>query len=100
MKIEITKNVTVKETVEIELPYYYEYDVGGDDYSCVIFGKIEENRKTTIAVKSSFGSRAYDLEIEDYSLKSITDQFDERHKSTEGEFLDAKAEMLAAIQKI
>lgn len=39
MEIEVTSQKTVKETINVEFPYYYEHDLSNDYSSSVIYGK-------------------------------------------------------------
>lgn len=39
------------EEVEVELPRYYVYNVGGDSFDCVIYGRITEDKHVTVAIR-------------------------------------------------
>jgi hypothetical protein len=100
MKIEMNKTVTVKEAVDIDLPYYYDYDVG-DEGNYHVYGKIEENRMISITVTTYHGKRGFDIEISERHVSSCAEflEFLTLDKvSSEAFFLAAKRDMLAAIQ--
>lgn len=99
MKVEITKRVETKEEIEIDLPYYYSYDCGGDDYNCDVFGKVEDGKCTSIRINFSYrdGREAFEIEFEKMPLSSMNSQLDPKNKSTEADFLEAKAKMLSAL---
>jgi len=93
MKVEITKNVTVVETIEVELPYYFKYDVGEYGRS-TIYGKIDENKETTIQESEQDNERKYEIEVETFSsLKNSGSGcwFKPEYKSTKTDFYEAKS---------
>jgi hypothetical protein len=100
MKIEITKNIVQKETIEIELPYYYKHDLEFDDQDSVIYGKIEDNRTTSIHIKYDYidNSNIYELEIKESKAQSHSSYMTNKYKSSESEYLDAKSKLLAAVK--
>ncbi len=98
MKLEITRKVEHKETVEIDLPYYFKHDLMLDDEDVVIYGKVEEKQCTTIKV--SYGSRRneFELNIENWPASAYGGYMTDEYKSTEAEYLAAKAKLLAAAE--
>lgn len=100
MKLEITRNIEHKETIEIEFPYYYKHDLMLDDADSVIYGKIEEKRQTTIHVGYDYRSkeRSFELEMQDIPAAVLSCYMTDKHKSSEYEYLDAKAKLLAAAE--
>lgn len=91
MKIEITKSVRVKEEIDIEFPYYY-------SYGSMLYGKIDGGRDVTISISHDDGTTRYELEVEAFQPSRVNSQVDPKNKSTEAEYLEAKAKMLAALQ--
>jgi len=99
MKLEIPRKIEQKETIEIEFPYYYKNDLLLDDVDSVIYGKIEEKRHTTIQVRNNYqGGRSFELEVEARGAASVACYMTDEYKSDEGEYLAAKAKLLAAAQ--
>jgi len=99
MQVEISKKVDVKETIDIELPYYYKHDLMLDCCSSVIYGKIGESLCTSIQISSTNEKDEYELDTEVSSLKEHSCYFEDKYKSSEAEYLAAKSKMLAAVQK-
>jgi len=102
MKLEITKYVQTKEVIEIEFPYYFQHDLMLDEDNCIIYGKIEESKCTKITIHDRFRdySHEYTLEIEEVNAARFASYMVEKHKSCEREFIEARDEMLAAIQSV
>lgn len=100
MKLEITRKAECKETVEIELPYYYKHDLMLDEADVVIYGKVEEKRCTTIKVSYGYSSRSteFELSIEDRQAAAYGCYMADEYKSSEAEYLAAKAKLLAAAE--
>lgn len=100
MQVEMIKKVESKETVEIEVPYYYLHDVGDTgDYH--VYGKIEDRRLITITVQGYPERVGFDLEIDARHISTCGEFMSSPYwKSTEAEFLKAKADMLAALQSV
>ena len=89
MKIEITKQINVKEVVEIDFPYYYKHDLTDYDYesTSVIYGKITERGEVTIHEKiRSKNNVIYEIEKDNRS----DCYFKEKYKSTEEEYNKAR----------
>lgn len=103
MKLEVTKRITRTETVNVELPYYYEHDLLLDWADSVIYGKIEEKRTTRIQITRHYqgGTREFELEIDPRPASEFSKYLtDDDYESTEAAYLAAKAEMLAALEKV
>jgi hypothetical protein len=100
MKLEVMRDVKQKETIEIEFPYYYKHDLMMDDSDSVIYGKVEERRQTTIHLSYDYRSkeRSFELEINDIHAAALACYMTDEHKSSEAEYLAAKAKMLAAAE--
>lgn len=100
MKLEITRKIEQKETIEIDLPYYYKHDLMLDEADVVIYGKVEEARCTTIRIGHSYrsDSNEFELSVEDRPASAYGCYMTDEFKSSEDEYLGAKAELLAAAQ--
>lgn len=97
MKIEITKQVSVIETIEIELPYYYKYNLGSDYGTVVSYGKIEEKRCTSIEEIQCNNEEKYEIEKEEYeSIKNsgFACYFEQKYTSTKEEYEAVKQRCL------
>ena len=80
------------ETIEVEFPHYYRYDIS-EDYHCMVVGKIEENLNTSIQESFSEDSKEYLIRKEEYSSimsSGLSSCFEDRHKSTQQEFEEMK----------
>jgi len=89
MKVEITKQIEVKEIIEIDFPYYYKHDLTDYEYenTCVIYGKITESEEVTIHEKiRSKNNVIYEIEKDSRS----DSYFAEKYKSTEEEYNKAR----------
>lgn len=100
MKIEVIKTIKVKEEIYIEFPHYYHYNVGGDDYSSDVYGKLEKDRYTKITVGHSFrhGTDTVEIEAGESNLHRLDSEVEAENKSSEAEFLAAKAKALKMLQ--
>lgn len=100
MKLEITRKIEQKETVEIDLPYYYIHDLMLDEADVIIYGKVEEKRCTSIIIGHSYGSHnnEFELSIEDRPASAYGSYMTDEYKSSEAEYLAAKAKLLAAAE--
>lgn len=100
MQIEITKQVPVQETIEIDFPYYYKHDLYPEDSESCIYGKITENKLIAIHIRSSW---KYDPELEisielsNTHASQHTCYLKPKYKSTEEEYLSAKTRLLNFI---
>lgn len=92
MKVEIIEYKKVTRTIDIEFPYYYEYDLYSDYGDSVIYGKIiSKDREITIhETEDKYGKRKYEIE-EDSMPNSY---FTEEHKSSKAAFENAKRRAL------
>jgi len=100
MKLEITRKVEQKEMIEIEFPYYYKHDLMLDDADSVIYGKVEDRRQTRIQIGYDYRSkeRSFQLEINDIPAAALACYMTDEHKSSEAEYLAAKAKLRAAAE--
>lgn len=100
MKLEITRKVEHKETVEIDLPYYFKHDLMLDEADVVIYGKVEEKRCTSIKISHGYGSHSneFELSIEDRPASAYGCYMTDEYKSTETEYLAAREKLLAAAE--
>jgi hypothetical protein len=57
MKIEITKQIKVKETIDIEFPYYFKIDLLLEHSDSIIYRKIDDNKCVSITVNQDFDGR-------------------------------------------
>ena len=94
MKINIIKKVEVSETIDIDFPYYYEHDL--DD--AVIYGKIEENKNSSIML--NFDKSRFEIGIDHEPAKRVSCYFAKKYKGTEKDFLMAKQELLSKIETL
>jgi hypothetical protein len=99
MKIDIIKTSTTKETIEVELPYYYEADFGGDDYDSLRYGKIEADRTTDITLRRSYGthSHAAEVQVTHYPAQHMAEWFASDKRSTEEAFEAARRKAIAML---
>lgn len=98
MKMEITRRVVQKETVDIDLPYYYKHDLELDEADIVIYGKVEEKRCTKITITSNRDGDQFELEFEQYPASYYGAFMEDEYKSSEAEYLEAKAKLLKAAE--
>jgi hypothetical protein len=96
MKIEIVREVKVKETIDVGFPYYY---INYCEYG-TFYGKIEEDKHTQIYITDDWreDSESYSLEIEPNKASTMGCYFKDEHKSTESEYLSAKEKFISALQ--
>lgn len=101
MQVEITKQITQLEIIEVELPYYYKHDLMSDYGDSVIYGKIEEKLCTSIQETKNYdGEEKYEIEKEEhYSIKNsgLSCYFDTKHKSSKEEFESVKERCLSFL---
>ena len=96
MKVEVTRDTKVKETIDVEFPYYYINYCGYGTF----YGKIEENKHTQIYIYNDWreGADSYSLEIEPKKASTMGCYFTDENKSTESEYLSAKEKFISALQ--
>lgn len=83
MKIEITTTKRVKETIDVEFPYYYKHDLMIDYGENVIYGKITEDYAYAIQeIKNYDGKVAFELEKDTWDGS----YFKKEYKSTKKEY--------------
>jgi hypothetical protein len=99
MKVKITKTHETVEEVDISFPYYYEYELAAD-WSCHIYGKIDEKEHTQIKLDEHWRHVA-NVEFTIYKTKwsDCSCYLKEGYKSTKEEFLAAKAEALEILSR-
>jgi hypothetical protein len=85
--MEIRTRSYIEKTVEVATPYYYEHDLD----SCVIYGKIEPQKTTTISIpKTGYGEKEYSLSVD----KSLPDgsYLHNKYKGSEWSWRNAASE--------
>ena len=97
MKLEITRQINQKEIIDIEFPYYYTSDWGGNLVD--VYGKIEENKCTLITETSDVTGISYEIEIHNRHASWFGYYMTEYYKSSEEEYLAAKGRLLKAAQE-
>ena len=104
MKVEIKETVSVVKTIDVDLPYYYKHDFDMMTGDCVLYGKIESDKATTIQEGGTYqGAIKYEVEIEEHlSIKTsgLSGYFNDEYKSNESEFLEAKERMMEFMKQI
>ena len=102
MKLEITRKIEQKETVDIELPYYYKHDLLLDEADVVIYGKVEETRCTSIKISRNYDryrhGKEFELTLADIPASASGCFMTDKYKSSGAEYLAAKAKLLAATE--
>lgn len=100
MKLEIIRKIEQKETIEIDLPYYFKHNLGLDEADVVIYGKVDENRCANIKIGYGYGSHSHEFElsIEDRPASAYGCYMTDDYKSSEAEYLAAKAKLLSAAE--
>jgi hypothetical protein len=98
MKVEIVRDVKVKEIIDIEFPYYYINHCEHGTY----YGKLEDDKHTQIYITDDWLNETirYTLTIEPARASTHGYYLTDQYKSTEAEFLSAKEKMLAALNPI
>jgi len=94
--------------IDIELPFYYRFDLMLDYCASVIYGKIEEKKHTAIKINDeSFDkTHGHGIEIEVNYLNSISDvayyscYMTEEYISNEYEFLEAKNKLILMANNV
>lgn len=101
MEITLIKQIPQIETIEVELPYYYKYDLMDDYSDLIIYGKIEEKLHTSISETKRYdGKEVYEIGKEEHSSienSGLSDRFDEDHQSTREEFEAVKERCLSFL---
>lgn len=101
MKIEVTKTLKSTDTIEVDLPYYYRHDLLTDHADCIIYGKIEEDKHTSIQINQQYScsqSFSVEIEIENTSWFSLSCYLSNEYKSDEKTYTDAKNKALEIIK--
>ena len=101
MKITLTKLIPQKETIEVELPYYFKHDLSDDYGESIIYGKIEEKLYTSIHETERYhGKESYEIEKkEHYSIETsgLSSYFEDEHQSSREEFEAVKERCLSFL---
>ena len=99
MEIEINVISKIKKKININLPYYYEHNLSSDRYDSVLYGKICEKETTTIQITNQYlhDVISYEIEIAKCNPAKNDSYFTDEHKSSESEYLAAKAKVQTAI---
>ena len=97
MKVEVTRTTKTKETVEVNLPYFYWIDVG--DF-VLTHGKIDEHRHRSItySVDPRSGLRAVEINSEPTDWDTISCYLADEYKSNATEYEKAKQRAIEAAQ--
>lgn len=98
MKLKIKRQIEKEEEVDIEFPYYYKHDLMLDEMDTVIYGKIEENKTTSIHITHNWNGRnSFELEIEEEPASYFSSYMTDKYKSNETEYLNARKELIDAV---
>lgn len=100
MQITIRKQIVKEEVIDVEFPYYYNMDYLPDGYDCTIYGKIEENKQTSIQISKDYtweDKVNIEIEVENIHASCASYLFDDEYKGTEYEYLKAKEQALLII---
>jgi hypothetical protein len=98
MLVEITRTVKTKETIEIELPYFYKYDLMLDQCDSVVYGKITENDHRTIRITYQGRNVMVEVEGRRTDWRQIECYLTDEHKSNAREYAKAKAIAAEEVQ--
>ncbi len=101
MRVEITRQVPVKETVEITYPVYYVSQYDGDGYDVTKYGRITETGHVTVEETRNYASGwSYKFERENGkpNWASLSCYLDAGCKSTRAEFDEAYQRAIDAAQ--
>lgn len=98
MIVEITDHIKTKRKIEVEFPYYYKHEFGGDHSDHITYGKIEQDYSCTSIGKVE----CFDGRIQWEMEKGKTDKsyFKEELKCSEQEYEAAKKEAMNFIQSV
>ena len=99
IEIEIQEKTYSRMKITVDLPYYYKHDLMMDHHNSVIYGKIEENKTTTIQITDNYmnNTMSYELEVEKCRNGGDGSYFKDKYKSSESEYLNAKAKIAEAL---
>ena len=90
MEIKLIKLIPQEVIIEVELPYYYKYDLMVDYGDSIIYGKIEEKLHTSIHETERYdGKEIYEIEKEKHRLiknSTLWGYFREEYQSSREEF--------------
>lgn len=98
MLVEVIKTMRMRETVEIELPYFYKHDLMMDECDSIIYGKIGEREHYSIQVTYHRDHADVKVERERTDWQHCSCYLGEEYKSNADEYAEAKALAIAAIQ--
>jgi hypothetical protein len=85
MKFTINKNITVKEEIEVDLPYYFKHDFHTDYTSNVVYGRITEDGVLEVTHTKYDNKDRFVYEIE-FDENIDTSSFKKEYISSEKEF--------------
>jgi len=98
MKLKIIRTIKEEAIIDIEFPFYYKHDLMLDEADVVIYGKIEENKTTSIHVSHDYNGRnSFELEIENDPASHFSSYMTDEYKSNEDEYLKAKSKLIDAV---
>lgn len=102
MLLEVVRNIKVKETINVEFPYYYKQDLYQENCDSIIYGKIEENKHTSIQVTEYYISKEceFTLKIENHPATYYSEFMVNDYKSNPIRFIKAKHKMLKAVKDL
>lgn len=100
MRVEVTKTIKIKETVDITLPYYYKHDLILDEGDFVIYGKIDEKEHVSIKLSVLYRSDVRGVEVEKQATKwqSVSCYLEDEYRSNLEEYEQAKSQAMEAIK--
>ena len=100
MRVEVTKTIKTKETVDVTFPYYYKHDLMLDEGDFVIYGKIDEKEHVSIKISVSYRSDVRGVEVEKQTTNwhSVSCYLEDEYRSNVGEYEQAKSQAMEAIK--
>lgn len=102
MQIEITERIEQVRIIDIELPYYYKFDLSEDRSNDVIYGKIEAQKHSSVQERKS-DADSFELETEEYnSIKQtgLANYFQPKYKSSKEEYEAVKQRALDFLKTL
>ena len=100
MKFNITVTETTTKSIEIELPYYYEHDLSGDNHDCIIYGKITEYGTYNIEKSHSYNNNDLHYNLEKTDNQGIESYFQPQYKGSKKVYDDIYAEVLEFLKQM
>jgi len=99
-EVKITKTVYLDEFIEVDLPYYYKHDLMEDHADIVIWGKIEDDKHTSIKIQENYRTGGIELEYKTEELSNLSSlycYFGEEYKSNESQYLKANSKLISEV---